>query len=48
MGEGVFVFREIISRLASMRPFDGIAGISYLKDGGRVLNQPEPIKEKYE
>lgn len=28
MGEGVFVFKEIISRLVSKRPFDGIAGIS--------------------
>ncbi|MFZ3167905.1 MAG: cobalamin-dependent protein [Candidatus Methanoperedens sp.] len=45
MGEGVFVFKEIISRLVSKRPFDGIAGISYLKDGERVTNPPEPVTD---
>ncbi len=45
MGEGVFIFKEIISRLVSKRPFDGIAGISYLKNGGWVMNPPEPITD---
>jgi radical SAM superfamily enzyme YgiQ (UPF0313 family) len=45
MGEGVFVFKEIISRLVSKRPFDGIAGISYLKDRERVTNPLEPITD---
>lgn len=45
MGEGVFVFKEIISRLVSKRPFDGIAGISYLKDGEQIMNPPEPITD---
>ncbi len=45
MGEGVFVFKEIISRLVSKRSFDGIAGISYLKDGERVMNPPELITD---
>jgi radical SAM superfamily enzyme YgiQ (UPF0313 family) len=45
MGEGVFVFKEIISRFLSKRPFDGIAGISYLKDKERVMNPPEPITD---
>jgi len=45
MGEGVFVFKEIISRLVSKRPFDGIAGISYLKGSERVIIPPEPITD---
>ncbi|MCZ7382556.1 MAG: radical SAM protein [Candidatus Methanoperedens sp.] len=45
MGEGVFVFKEIISRLASKSPFDGIAGISYLKGKERVTTPPEPITD---
>ncbi len=45
MGEGVFIFKEIISRLVSKRPFDGIAGISYLKDKERIMNPPEPITD---
>ena len=45
MGEGVLIFKEIISRLVSKRPFDGIAGISYLKDKERVMNPPEPITD---
>ncbi len=45
MGEGVFVFREIISRLVSKRPFDGIAGIAYLKGKERVMIPPEPVTD---
>ncbi len=45
IGEGVFVFKEIISRLVSKRPFDGIAGISYLKGAERVMIPPEPITD---
>ncbi|MFZ3382505.1 MAG: radical SAM protein [Candidatus Methanoperedens sp.] len=45
MGEGVFIFKEIISRLVSKRPFDGIAGISYLKVKERVMNPPEPVTD---
>ena len=45
MGEGVFVFKEIISRLVSKRPFDGIAGTSYLKGIERIINPPEPVTD---
>ncbi|PWB55907.1 MAG: B12-binding domain-containing radical SAM protein [Candidatus Methanoperedenaceae archaeon] len=45
MGEGVLIFREIISTLVSKKPFDGIAGISYLSAGDRVMNPPEPITD---
>ncbi len=45
MGEGVFVFKEVISRLESKRAFDGIAGISYLKGTERVIIPPEPITD---
>jgi radical SAM superfamily enzyme YgiQ (UPF0313 family) len=45
MGEGVLIFKEIISRLASKRPFDGIAGISYLNGKERAMNPPEPITD---
>lgn len=45
MGEGVFIFKEIISRLGSKRPFDGIAGIAYLKGTERVIIPPEPLTD---
>ncbi len=45
IGEGVFVFKEIISRLGSKRPFDGIAGIAYLKGKERVMIPPEPVTD---
>ncbi len=45
MGEGVFVFKEIISRLGSKRPFDGIAGIAYLKGKERVMIPPEQVTD---
>ncbi|HEY9245784.1 MAG TPA: radical SAM protein [Candidatus Methanoperedens sp.] len=45
MGEGVFVFKEIISRLVSKRPFDGITGVAYLKGTERVIIPPEPITD---
>ncbi len=45
MGEGVLIFKEIISRLALKRPFDGITGISYLDAADRVMNPPEPITD---
>ncbi len=44
-GSGVFVFKEVISRLVSKRPFDGIAGIAYLKGGERVMIPPEPVTD---
>jgi len=45
MGEGVFVFKEIISRLESKRPFDGIAGIAYLDGNEQVIIPPEPVTD---
>ncbi len=45
MGEGVFVFKEIISRLVSKIAFDGISGIAYLKGTERVIIPPEPITD---
>ncbi len=45
MGEGVFVFKEIISRLESKKPFDGITGIGYLNGKDKVVIPPEPITD---
>lgn len=45
MGEGVFVFREIISRLESGKSFDGISGIAYLNGAEQVIVPPEPVTD---
>ncbi|MDD5772088.1 MAG: radical SAM protein [bacterium] len=38
MGEGVQVFKEIISRLSQKKGIDGIPGTAYLIDGKAVIN----------
>ncbi len=45
MGEGVFIFKEIISRLESGKSFDGIAGIAYLNGGKQIIIPPEPVTD---
>jgi len=45
MGEGVFVFKEIISRLESKKRFDGITGIAYLNGTEQVIIPPEPVTD---
>lgn len=45
IGEGVFVFKEIISKLESRKNFDGIPGIAYMKDGQSVIIPPEPVRD---
>ena len=45
LGEGVFVFREIISRLENKRNFDGIRGIAYTNKSEFVKIQPDPITD---
>lgn len=44
-GEGVFVFKELMARLASKKSLDGIAGISYIDSGQRVMNPAEPATD---
>ena len=36
IGEGVFVFKEIVTRLNKGKPFDGIPGIAFAKGDGLV------------
>ncbi len=43
MGEGVFVFREVMRRLEGREGFEGIKGIVYRKDGRIIKNPPEPL-----
>ena len=43
MGEGVFVFKEIIERLDKKKDFNGIPGIAYKKGDEFVKVLPEPI-----
>ena len=45
MGEGVFVFKEVISRLESKRSFDGIAGIAYLDGNEQKIIPTEPVTD---
>ena len=45
IGEGVFVFKEIISRLENKRGFDGISGIVYMKDSRLIKIVSEPITD---
>jgi radical SAM superfamily enzyme YgiQ (UPF0313 family) len=45
MGEGVFVFKEIISRLEARKGFDGIPGIVYRKDSRLIKIPSEPITD---
>jgi radical SAM superfamily enzyme YgiQ (UPF0313 family) len=43
MGEGVFVFKEIMERLEKKKDFDGISGIAYNKRGEFMKFPPDPI-----
>lgn len=43
LGEGVFIFKEIISRLENKNGFDGIPGIVYMKNYTLIKIPPEPI-----
>lgn len=45
IGEGVFVFKEIILRLENKKGFDGIPGIAYMKDSKLIKIPQEPITD---
>ncbi len=45
MGEGVFVFRELIRRIEKKEGFEGIKGIIYKRDGSIIKNPPEPVAD---
>ena len=45
LGEGVFVFKEIISRLENKMNFDGIRGIAYKDKSEFVKIQPDSITD---
>jgi len=45
IGEGVFVFKEIISRLENKKGFDRIPGITYMKDSKLIKIPSESITD---
>ncbi|MEQ8221931.1 MAG: radical SAM protein [Candidatus Eremiobacterota bacterium] len=45
MGEGVFVFRNLIARLEGGKDFDGIPGLAYMKDNKQVIVPPESFTD---
>jgi radical SAM superfamily enzyme YgiQ (UPF0313 family) len=45
IGEGVFVFKEIVFRLENKKGFDGIQGIAYMKDSKLIKIPSEPITD---
>jgi len=45
LGEGIFVFKEVIRRLEGKKDFEGISGIAYEKDGKQVVIPPEPVTD---
>lgn len=40
LGEGVFVFKEIVERFEQGRGFDGIPGLAFAKNGGLARTEP--------
>ena len=45
MGEGVFVFKEVISRFEKNTGFEGLPGIAYPKDGEIIMTPPIPVTD---
>ncbi len=45
MGEGVFVFKEVINRFEKNSDFEGLPGIAYQKDGKIVMTPPAPVTD---
>ena len=45
MGEGVFVFRELIRRIEKKEGFEGIKGIICKRDGSIIKTPPEPVAD---
>ncbi|MCJ7820302.1 MAG: B12-binding domain-containing radical SAM protein, partial [Bacteroidales bacterium] len=45
MGEGVFVFKEVISRFGKNEGFEGLPGTACRKDGKIVMTPPVPVKD---
>ncbi len=45
LGEGVFIFRDIVNRFKSGKSFNDLAGIAFMEDGAEVIRQPELVKD---
>lgn len=45
MGEGVFVFKEVISRFEKNTGFEGLPGTAYPKDGKIIMTSPIPVTD---
>jgi hopanoid C-3 methylase len=43
LGEGVFVFEEIVERFEQGRGFDGIPGLAFARNGGLGRTEPPPV-----
>jgi hopanoid C-3 methylase len=44
-GEGVFAFREVVTRLERGKGFDGVPGVAFAKDGILVQTEPIPVSD---
>ena len=45
MGEGVFVLREVVTRLERGLEFDGVPGVAFVRDGALVKTAPMPVRD---
>lgn len=45
IGEGVFTFREIVSRFEKNDGFGGLSGIAYIKDSNKIIIPPENFSD---
>lgn len=45
IGEGIFTFKEIVSRIQKNKGFEGISGIAYMKNLEQVIINPKPVTD---
>ena len=45
IGEGIFVFKDVVERVEKNKGFEGIPGIAYLKDGNVIKSSPIPVSD---
>lgn len=45
LGEGVFVFKEIVERFERGRSFDGVPGLAFARNGGLGRTEPRPVDD---
>jgi radical SAM superfamily enzyme YgiQ (UPF0313 family) len=45
MGEGVFIFKEIVARFEQGKGFDGIPGVAFVRNGNLARTEPLPVSD---